>query len=120
MVDADLPHPPSQALIVSAHPEPLSFHAAMRACAVQELTEQGLRVEVSDLYAQRFKAVLDREDFPHYAEQVFNVSLAQRHASEHDALPADVAHELQRLQQADLLILMFPLWWFGMPAILKG
>lgn len=111
---------PARALIVSAHPEPLSFHAALRASAVQTLAAQGYEVEVSDLYAMRFKAVLDRDDFPAYEAPVLNVSLAQRGAAQAHALPEDIARELARLQRADLLVLMFPLWWFGMPAILKG
>lgn len=120
MVEPALAPVSRKALIVSAHPEPQSFHAALRACAVETLAQQGYEVDISDLYAQRFKAVLDRDDFPHYPEAVFNVSLAQRHAIQNHVLPQDVALELQRLQQADLLIIMFPLWWFGMPAILKG
>mgnify|MGYP001199467013 FL=1 len=108
-------------LIVYAHPEPKSFNAALLDAAVDVLQEQGHAVEVSDLYAMNFKPVVDRRDFLtcHDAER-FNVSLEQRHALAHGGLAADIARELDRLQRADLLILQFPLWWFGMPAILKG
>lgn len=109
------------ALIVYAHPEPQSFNAALRDAAVAVLQEQGHAAEVSDLYAMDFKPVVDREDFlTSYDEERFNVSLEQRHAHAHGGLAADIACELDRLQRADLLILQFPLWWFGMPAILKG
>lgn len=111
---------PARALIVSAHPEPHSFNAALKARAVQTLAAQGYEVDVSDLYAMQFKAVLDREDFPAYDAPVLNVALAQRNAIEKKTLPTDITNELARLQRADLLVLLFPLWWFGMPAILKG
>jgi NAD(P)H dehydrogenase (quinone) len=50
-------------LIVYAHPDPHSFNAAMRDVAVDTLTEAGNSVQVSDLYALHFKAVLDAHDF---------------------------------------------------------
>jgi NAD(P)H dehydrogenase (quinone) len=110
-----------RALIVSAHPEPLSFNAALRTAAVEELAAMGYQVQVSDLYAMDFKAVLDRKDFlsAHDTERL-NISLEQRHAWAQQTLAPDIAAELDRLLAADLLLLMFPLWWFGLPAILKG
>lgn len=108
-------------LIVSAHPEPQSFHAALRAAAVEELEALGHEVQVSDLYAMGFKAVLDRGDFLGVHDAgCLNVSLEQRHAWSRQALAPDIAAELDRLLVADLLLLMFPLWWFSLPAILKG
>lgn len=110
-----------RALIVSAHPEPTSFQAALRAAAVEELGTQGFEVQVSDLYAMGFKAVVDRGDFvgAHDGGRL-NVSLEQRHAWKAGTLSPDIESELRRLLAADLLLLMFPLWWFGLPAILKG
>jgi len=93
----------------------------MRAAAVEELEGQGCHVDVSDLYAMRFKAVLDRNDFETIQNHdVFNVSLEQRFAWENQGLSQDIRSELESLLKADVLVLMFPLWWFGMPAILKG
>jgi NAD(P)H dehydrogenase (quinone) len=118
---AESGHSPGRVLIVNAHPEPYSFNAALRNVAIDVLEAQGHKVWVSDLYAMGFKAVLDRADFPSVpAETPLNVSLAQRHALAQQMLAPDVAKELQRLLAADLLLLLFPLWWFGMPAILKG
>lgn len=109
------------ALIVYAHPEPHSFNAALRDAAVDVLRQQGHAVEVSDLYAMDFKPVIDRGDFlTRYNEDRFNVSLEQRHAHAKGGLSPDIASELEKLQRAELLILHFPMWWFGMPAILKG
>ena len=109
------------ALIVYAHPEPHSFNAALRDAALDLLRGQGHAVDVSDLYAMKFKPVVDRDDFlTCHDKDRFNVSLEQRHAHAHGGLAPDIRSELDRLQRADLLILQFPLWWFGMPAILKG
>jgi NAD(P)H dehydrogenase (quinone) len=110
-----------RALLVSVHPEPRSFHAALRAAAVEELDAQGYAVQVSDLYAMGFKATLNREDFRtmHDAQRL-NLSLEQRYAWTNEGLAPDIASELRRLLDADLLLLLFPLWWFGMPALLKG
>ncbi len=108
-------------LIVYAHPEPHSFNAALRDAALDVLREQGYAVAISDLYAMDFNPVVDRSDFlTRCGEKHFNVSLEQRHAYANGGLAPDIASELEKLQQADLLILHFPLWWFGMPAILKG
>jgi len=118
---AEAGHGPGRVLIVNAHPEPRSFNAALRDVAVDVLQAQGHEVWVSDLYAMGFKAVLDRADFPAQAQdQPLNVSLAQRQALAQQTLAPDVADELRRLLAADLLLLLFPLWWFGLPAMLKG
>lgn len=109
------------ALIVYAHPEPQSFNAALRDTAVDILCQQGHAVEVSDLYAMKFNPVVERSDFlTCHDKDRFNVSLEQRHAYKHGGLAPDIQSELERLQRADLLLLQFPMWWFGMPAILKG
>jgi len=108
-------------LIVCAHPEPRSFTAALRDVAADTLRAQGHAVEVSDLYGMRFNPVTGRDDFlGQHDPAYFNVSLEQRHALQAGSLAPDIASELARLQQADLLIFQFPLWWFGLPAILKG
>jgi NAD(P)H dehydrogenase (quinone) len=108
-------------LVVLAHPEPRSFNAALCAVAVGTLRELGHEVEVSDLYRMRFAPVVDRGDFTTVRDpERMNVSLEQRHAAANGGLAPDVLAELEKLQRADLLILQFPLWWFGPPAILKG
>lgn len=108
-------------LIVSAHPEPRSFNAALAATAVATLEAGGHMVTHSDLYAMGFNPVVGRGDFStvHDAARL-NVSLEQRHAVAHGGLAADIRAELDKLLAAELLILQFPLWWFGLPAILKG
>ena len=108
-----------QALLVYAHPEPRAFNAALRDIAIQTLLDQGYEVEVSDLYAMNFDAVAGRGDFTESKNsEILNLSLEQRHAAKNGTLSPLIAQQLAALQKADLLILHFPLWWFGMPAIL--
>ena len=54
-------------LLVFAHPERLSLNGALRDVAVAELQAQGHEVRVSDLYADGWKAAVDRSDFPDVA-----------------------------------------------------
>lgn len=108
-------------LIVFAHPEQKSLSASLRDVAVRELEAVGHTVQVSDLYAMRWKSEIDRADFPSLApdERLLPVA-ASKHAFDSDTLTADVKAEIEKLLWADTLILQFPLWWFTMPAILKG
>ncbi|MBP2298946.1 NAD(P)H-dependent oxidoreductase [Azospirillum picis] len=108
-------------LLVFAHPEPSSLSASLRDVAVRELQDQGHEVRVSDLYADRWKAQVDRDDFPALgpAERL-KVPAASRDAHAGGTLTADVRAEQEKLLWADAVILQFPLWWFTMPAILKG
>jgi NAD(P)H dehydrogenase (quinone) len=108
-------------LLVFAHPEPSSFNGALRDVALDALGRQGHEVQVSDLYAMRWKSEIDRDDFPTLAAEArLNVAPASRDAFAANALTSDVKAELDKLRWADALILQFPLWWFSMPAILKG
>jgi NAD(P)H dehydrogenase (quinone) len=108
-------------LFVHAHPERNSFNGAMTRAAVDTLGAAGHEVEVSDLYAMRFNPVSDRSNFtttcdPHYYRQ----QAEEAYAAAHDGFGADVQAEMDKLFRCDALILQFPLWWFGLPAILKG
>ena len=110
-----------QALIVHSHPEPKSFNAALKDVTLQTLQGLGHGVQVSDLYAEGFDPA---EKASHYESRtdpdVFAALAEQRHASKTDTLPADVRREIARLEQADLVVFQFPLWWHGPPAMLKG
>ncbi|WP_065257341.1 NAD(P)H-dependent oxidoreductase [Pseudomonas bananamidigenes] len=108
-------------LIVHTHPEPGSFTTAMKDLAVQVMAGQGDEVIVSDLYAQNFNPVASAEDFNQRANPEYLVyALEQRHNSKQGSLAADIQAELDKVQWADLIIFSFPIYWFGMPAILKG
>lgn len=108
-------------LLVFAHPEPRSLNGALRDVAVQELEAQGHDVRVSDLYADGWKSEVDRADFPSLAPNArLKPSEASGEAFAANVLTQDVRAEQAKLLWADVLILQFPLWWFTMPAILKG
>ncbi|HVJ33059.1 MAG TPA: NAD(P)H-dependent oxidoreductase [Terriglobia bacterium] len=108
-------------LLVFAHPESRSLNGALRDVAIAELTAQGHEIQVSDLYAEGWKSEIDRADFPMLAPEArLQPAAASQQAFASDALTADVKAEIEKLLWADLLILQFPLWWFSMPAILKG
>lgn len=108
-------------LLVFAHPEPRSLNGALRDVAIKELEAQGHEVRVSDLYADGWKSEIDRADFPSLAPDTrLKAAAASGEAFAANALTEDVRVEQEKLLWADALILQFPLWWFTMPAILKG
>jgi NAD(P)H dehydrogenase (quinone) len=108
-------------LIVYAHPEPTSFTGALKDRAVEALIGAGHTVEISDLYAEGFNPVAGRHDFTTTANsERFHYQTEQELAAQSGAFAEDIKREQERLEVADLLVLQFPLWWGGPPAILKG
>ena len=93
-------------LVLYAHPDPESYVAALHRTVVETLVAQGHAVDDCDLYAEGFEPVL---------------SLAERRGY-HDAPSnrAPVEDYVSRLQAAEGLVLVHPVWNFGFPAILKG
>lgn len=109
-------------LIVYAHPEPTSFNGAMKDLAVDTLTAQGHTVEVSDLYAMGWNAVAGPADIdgPLSESDRFSLAREQTVAVEAGTMAAEIKAEQDKVVRADMVIFQFPVWWFGMPAILKG
>lgn len=108
-------------LIVHAHPEPASFNGALTAAAREALLAGGHDVRVSDLYAQGFDPVSDRRNFVGSKDPAyFKQQVEEQHATANNSFSPDIARELDALFWCDTLIFQFPLWWFSMPAILKG
>ena len=108
-------------LIVYAHHEPSSFTAAMKNLAITALGQQGHNVVVSDLYGEGFSAVAQKWDFVTTSGKHFNYMLEQRHAARLDmAFSPDIVGEIQKIQAAELILFITPIWWFSVPAILKG
>ncbi len=107
--------------IVYAHPEPKSLNGSLKDFAVSVLTNAGHQVQVSDLYAMKWKAVADGDDFPerNTNERLDYGSASGKAFTDGTQLP-DVSTEQEKLLWADVVIFQFPLWWFSMPAILKG
>ncbi|MBL0189113.1 MAG: NAD(P)H-dependent oxidoreductase [Candidatus Obscuribacter sp.] len=108
-------------LIVHAHHEPKSFCSALADRAKEELIKQGHAVTVSDLYAMKFNPVSDRSNFTTVKDSGYLKQQAEEmYATEENGFAPDLEAEMEKLEQCDALIFTFPLWWFGMPAILKG
>jgi NAD(P)H dehydrogenase (quinone) len=93
-------------LVVVAHPLETSLCASLAKTASETLVEGGHTVEVLDLYATEFSPALTRAERASYYGVAFDRS----------ELEADI----ELLQTTEILVLVFPTWWFGLPAILKG
>lgn len=89
-------------LIIFAHPNPRSFNAALKDAALDELRERGGTVRVHDLYGSGFDPVLTTGELPG------------------GSVPEDVKALQGDVAWAELLVLVHPTWWVGVPAILKG
>ncbi len=93
-------------LLLYAHPNPNSFVAALHRTALETLRADGHVVDDCDLYAEKFDPLLSRDERGSY------------HAVPSNRAPVE-AH-IQRLERAEALVLVYPVWNFGFPAILKG
>lgn len=96
----------TRALVVFAHPCPESFSASLHRVVVDKLTARGWDVDDCDLNAEGFNPVLTEAERRGYHEVGPNL--------------ASVAEYVERLRAAQALVLVFPVWNFGYPAILKG
>ncbi|WP_416298097.1 NAD(P)H oxidoreductase [Paenibacillus illinoisensis] len=94
-------------LVVVSHPrkDSLTFQAADR--FMQGLTEAGHDVEILDLHGIGFDPILRGMDEPDYTQpnQIFS---------------PEVRTEMERLKKHDAVAFVFPLWWWHLPAMLKG
>ncbi|CAH2323986.1 NAD(P)H dehydrogenase [quinone] 1 [Pelobates cultripes] len=111
-----------RALIVLAHQEKTSFNYAMKDAAVEALKKKGWQVTVSDLYAMKFNPVLSRDDIigdPQNPD-AFKYGVESAVAYKEGRLAPDIIEEQKKLEAADLVIFQFPLYWFGLPALIKG
>jgi putative NADPH-quinone reductase len=95
-----------RALVVYCHPTEGSFTAAVRERVLARLAAAGAEVRLVDLYAEGFQPVLTAAEWQGYL----------------DAPANRTGHEpaVEALQWCDTLIFVYPTWWYGLPAILKG
>lgn len=93
-------------LLVTAHPLPDSLCAALAEQAAVALSAGGHEVVRENLYAADFDPALNPAERRSYYSDSYD----------HTAVAAQAA----RLLEAEALVLVFPTWWFGFPAILKG
>jgi len=94
-------------LVVFSHPGPDSFGAALRDRALETLRAAGHEVRLRDLYAEAFDPVLSRVEW-------------ERYLSDHQANIAGVRDHIDDLQWCEGLIVIYPTWYYGAPAMLKG
>ncbi len=107
--------------IVHAHAEPQSFNGALTQQAKAVLEAAGHEVIISDLYAMKFDPVSDRRNFTSQKNpDYFKQQTEEIYATEVNGFSSDIKTEMDKLDWCDVLIFQFPLWWFGLPAILKG
>lgn len=108
-------------LIVYAHMEPQSFNGALLDVSRATLQGAGHEVVVSDLYAMNFNPVPGSGDFTDFPTgERLDYYAQQKRAFTAGTLRDDIAAEIEKIKWCDLMILQFPLYWFSMPAILKG
>lgn len=93
----------------------------MLRAGIAALTAAGHEVEVSDLYAMGFDPVSDRRNFVTIANpDELRQQAEEALASANDGFVPDLQVEMDKLAWCDVLVFQFPIWWLGLPAILKG
>src|SRR4051794_18356352 len=100
------PGPPMHVLMIACHPRADRYSAALRDAAHAALEAAGHEVRLRDLHANGFVPVMSAAE-----HRVINA------AGENEAF---IAQEAADLRWAEALVLIYPTWWYGMPAMLKG
>ncbi|MQQ10703.1 flavodoxin family protein [Epibacterium sp. SM1979] len=95
-----------RALVLFAHPCPESFNAAVHETVIEALGDSGWQVDDCNLYSEGFSPVLTTEERRGYHDEPSNIETVRAY--------------VERLRAADALVMVFPVWNFGYPAILKG
>lgn len=93
-------------LLVYCHPRADSFSAALRDAVHETLRAGGHAVDLFDLYAERFQPVMDAAERGRYNDPAVNRQ--------------GIEDGIARLLRAEMLVFVYPTWWYGMPAMLKG
>jgi putative NADPH-quinone reductase len=95
-----------RALVVYCHPRDGSFNAAVRDLVLAKLRDAGAEVRLNDLYARGFQPVLTTEEWAGYLDCPSNQT--------------PVSRDVDDIRWCDTLIFVYPTWWYGLPAMLKG
>ncbi|MDQ1425998.1 MAG: hypothetical protein QOD72_3496 [Acidimicrobiaceae bacterium] len=98
--------PIAPVLVVYAHPDPASFNGVVRERVIATLARPGRTIDVIDLYGDAF-------------DPIFNVGDLRAH-DDHLAPSGVVAAHVERLRRAGVLVFVYPTWYGGPPAMLKG
>ncbi|MEM9319166.1 MAG: NAD(P)H-dependent oxidoreductase [Pseudomonadota bacterium] len=95
-----------RALVIYCHPKEGSFTSAVRDTVLERLTASGADIRLRDLYAEGFQPVLTGDELDWYLDCERNCAPVKDHVAD--------------LQWCDTLIFVYPTWWYGLPAMLKG
>ncbi|ROU03388.1 NAD(P)H-dependent oxidoreductase [Histidinibacterium lentulum] len=95
-----------RALVVYAHPVAGSFNAAIRDLVLDKLRAAGAEIRLRDLYAEGFQACLTGPELQAYLDSPANRAPVEAHCAD--------------IEWCDTLIFVYPTWWYGLPAMLKG
>ena len=94
-------------LVIVAHPRKNSLTASITKRFTEGLIKAGHQYELLDLYAEGFNPILYTQDEPDWnnANKVYS---------------KEVVLEMERIKASDAITFIFPMWWYSMPAIMKG
>jgi NAD(P)H dehydrogenase (quinone) len=95
-----------QVLVIYCHPVAESFAAAAHGIVLQTLAARGHEVVNVDLYAENFDPVMSRQERLDYQNTERNIRPVRKYD--------------EQLATAEAIVLVYPAWWYGMPAMLKG
>lgn len=110
-----------RAFIIHAHPEEKSFCSALKNTAVEFFSSNNNEVKVSDLYEMGFNPTGGQKDFKECVNPDFFIyQIEQANAYSKDLFTDEIKNEMEKFLWAEVIIFNFPLWWFSIPAILKG
>jgi len=93
-------------LVVYCHPVPESFGAAVRDTALQTINARGDEARLIDLYAERFDPVMSADE--------------RRNYNDGPPTEPDLVSHIEHLKWAEAILFVYPTWWYGLPAMLKG
>jgi NAD(P)H dehydrogenase (quinone) len=93
-------------LLIQCHPSAGSFGASLAETARETLVGGGHELRVTDLYASHFDPVMLEPEWLRYNDEALNRAPVESHVDD--------------ILWAEALVFVYPTWWFGLPAMLKG
>jgi len=94
------------ALVVFCHPHRDSYSAAVLDVVISQLDRAGAQHRLIDLYDEGYQPALTLQEWTSYETS--------------DRVDDDISHHIDALRWCDTLIFVYPTWWYGLPALLKG
>ena len=93
-------------LVIYCHPDATSFASALHAAVIESLAASGHAVTDLDLYGENFNPIMTREQHDEYSDDPRYVESVKKYA--------------RQLADAEAIVAVYPTWWYGLPAMLKG